>query len=184
MDLTGTAAELHMRTDANNLVTTASTTHLPEQKETIHMINQLRTEASSGSIDDLAHVVSADMMADCLTKNSANPQYLLDAIQNGVLPRGDINPPFRELMANRHRAYYALSCWIVKNLERGPEVITFLGEDIRDQIAYCVGIRIGWIREVDPYYDDQEKNVGATHFLKTQKSQEISVCNLQIDYMD
>ena len=184
MDLTGTAAELHMRTDANNLVTTASTTHLPEQKETIHMINQLRTEASSGSIDDLAHVVSADMMADCLTKNSANPIYLLEAIRNGVLPRGDINPPFRELMSNRHRAYYALSCWIVKNLERGPEVITFLGEDIRDQIAYCVGIRIGWIREVDPYYDDQEKNVGATHFLKTQKSQEISVCNLQIDYMD
>ena len=38
MDISGTAAEIHMRTDANNLVTTASTTHLPEQKETIHMI--------------------------------------------------------------------------------------------------------------------------------------------------
>ena len=34
MDLTGSEAEIHMRTDANNLVTTASTTHLPEQKET------------------------------------------------------------------------------------------------------------------------------------------------------
>ena len=54
MDISGEAAEVHMRTDANNLVTTATTTHLPEQKETIHMINQLRTEASSGAIDDLS----------------------------------------------------------------------------------------------------------------------------------
>ena len=29
MDVSAQAAELHMRTDANNLVTTASTTHLP-----------------------------------------------------------------------------------------------------------------------------------------------------------
>ena len=42
-----------MRTDANNLVTTAGTTHLPEQKETIHMIQMLRREAVSGSIEDL-----------------------------------------------------------------------------------------------------------------------------------
>ena len=56
MDISGTIAGIHMRTDANNLMTTASTTHLPEQKETIHMINQLRTEACSGSTHDLAHV--------------------------------------------------------------------------------------------------------------------------------
>ena len=62
MDISGQPAEVHMRTDANNLVTTATTTHLPEQKETIHMINQLRTEASSGAIDDLAHVVTEDML--------------------------------------------------------------------------------------------------------------------------
>ena len=37
-DISGQTAEVHMRTDANNLVTTAQTTHLPEQKETIHMI--------------------------------------------------------------------------------------------------------------------------------------------------
>ena len=63
MDLTGEIAELHMRTDAYNLVTTAQTTHLPEQKETIHYINQLRHEALSGSIDDLAHVVSSDCLS-------------------------------------------------------------------------------------------------------------------------
>ena len=54
MNVRGHEAEVHMRTDANNLVTTASTTRLPEQKETIHMIQMLRKEACSGAIDDLA----------------------------------------------------------------------------------------------------------------------------------
>ena len=36
MDIFGHPASLNMRTDANNLVTTAKTTHLPEQKETIY----------------------------------------------------------------------------------------------------------------------------------------------------
>ena len=82
MDMSGTAVELHMRTDANNLVTTASTTHLPEQKETIHMINQLRHEACSGSIGDLAHVVSEDCLADPLTKSSAKHIYLFNAVES------------------------------------------------------------------------------------------------------
>ena len=33
----------------NRVVTTATTTHLPEQAETVHMITQLRQEALSGS---------------------------------------------------------------------------------------------------------------------------------------
>ena len=37
MDLSGEIADIHMRTDAENLVTTASTIHLPEQKETIRV---------------------------------------------------------------------------------------------------------------------------------------------------
>ena len=77
MDITGCEAELHIRTDANNLVTTASTTHLPEQKETIHMINQLRTEACSGQMEDLAHVVTTDCLSDALTKNSIKPDTLM-----------------------------------------------------------------------------------------------------------
>jgi len=35
MDISGEAHPIHMRTDAHNLVSTAATTHLPEQKETI-----------------------------------------------------------------------------------------------------------------------------------------------------
>eukprot|EP00975_Prorocentrum_lima_P070829 12934280-Prorocentrum_lima.AAC.1 len=60
MGLSGQSAQVHLRTDADTLVTTASTTHLPEQKETIHMIQQLRHEACSGALHDLAHVVSQD----------------------------------------------------------------------------------------------------------------------------
>ena len=48
MDLSGEIANIHMRTDAKNLVTTARTIHLPEQKETIHMISMLRKEDCSG----------------------------------------------------------------------------------------------------------------------------------------
>ena len=55
-DMSGEVAEVHMRTDAKNLVTTARTIHLPEQKDTIHMISMLRKEACSGSIHDLAHI--------------------------------------------------------------------------------------------------------------------------------
>ena len=54
--ISGFDAEIHMRTDANNLVATASTTHAPEQQETIHMIQMLRKEACSGAIADLSHV--------------------------------------------------------------------------------------------------------------------------------
>ena len=42
-DITGLSSEIHRRTDTNNLVTTASTTHVPEQQETIHMIQMLKT---------------------------------------------------------------------------------------------------------------------------------------------
>ena len=57
-DITGLSSEIHLRTDANNLVTTASasTTHVPEQQETIHMIQMLRKEACSGSIAHLSHI--------------------------------------------------------------------------------------------------------------------------------
>ena len=50
MDMTGISIPIHLRTDAKNLVTTATTTHLPEQKETTHMISQLKHEACFGSI--------------------------------------------------------------------------------------------------------------------------------------
>ena len=45
MDKSGEIANIHMRTDAKNLVTTARTTHWPEQKETIHMISVVAKES-------------------------------------------------------------------------------------------------------------------------------------------
>jgi len=91
-----------MRTDANNLVTTARTTHLPEQKETIHLVTMLRKEAQTGKIDDLAHIRTESCLADCLTKNM-KPTNLVTAVQSGILPEVDFHPPFRELL--KHKAY-------------------------------------------------------------------------------
>ena len=107
-DITGHSCELHMRTDANNLVTTASTTHVPEQQETIHMIQMLRKEACSGSIADLSHIRTQWCLADCLTKKSANPQALIDAVRQGILKEVDAHPPFRTLV--EHKAY--LRSWL------------------------------------------------------------------------
>ena len=141
MDLTGYVLEIHMRTDANNLVTTASSTHLPEQKETIHMINQLRTEACSGAIDDLAHVASNDCLSDCLTKSSAKAEFLINAVNTGCLPNVDRHPPFRELMRDRHNAYNVFSSesselisWIVNTLDDSCSVLTFMNIPVRSRI--------------------------------------------------
>ena len=79
MDIAGEVANFHMRTDAKNLVTTARTTHLLEQKETIHMISMLRKEACSGNIHDLAHSPTQHCLADCLSKASAKADNLITA---------------------------------------------------------------------------------------------------------
>ena len=71
MDISGEVANIHMRTDAKNLDTTARTIYLPEQKETIHLISMLRKEACSGSIQDLGHTPTQNCLEDCLTKASA-----------------------------------------------------------------------------------------------------------------
>jgi hypothetical protein len=105
MDLSAEAAALFMRTDANNLVTTAATTHVPTQKETIHMIQMLRKEACSGSIDDLAHVRTEYCLSDCFTKHSAKADNLIQAVETGVLPMVDCAPAFRTTMP--HKAYVA-----------------------------------------------------------------------------
>ena len=143
MDISATAAEIHMRTDANNLVTTASTTHLPEQRETIHMINQLRHEACSGAIDDLAHVVSDDCMADCLTKASAKPNALIKTVETGNILNVDKHPPFRELMKSKHKAYVLknedndlLTAWIVRNIKNVRDVLAFLSIPVMQQVSF------------------------------------------------
>ena len=82
-DISGMDAEIHMRTDANNRVTTAATTHAPEQQETIHMIQMLRKEACSGAIADLSHIRTEHCLSDCVTKKSANPKNFVGAVKSG-----------------------------------------------------------------------------------------------------
>ena len=69
MHIAGEIANTHMRTDAKNLVTTARTIPLPEQKETIHMISMLRKESCSGSIHDFAYIPTQNCLAECSTKH-------------------------------------------------------------------------------------------------------------------
>ena len=129
-DITGLSSEIHMRTDANNLVTTASTTHVPEQQETIHMIQMLRKEACPGSIADLSHIRTQWCLADCLTKKSANLQNLIDAVRQGVLKEVDAHPPFRSLL--EHKAY--LRSWlptVCSHVDFRHDVF-LLGDTLRD----------------------------------------------------
>ena len=110
VELTGCVAQIHMRTDTNNLVTTTKTTHLPDHEETVHMINMLCHEAQSGNIDGLAHVVSVDCVADCLTSCSASADNLAKAVFAATLPNIDSHPPFRDLLKPSQRAY--LGAWL------------------------------------------------------------------------
>ena len=71
MNISGEVAKIHMTTGAKNVVTTARTIQLPEQKETIHMISMLRKKARSGSIHDVAHIPTQNCLADCRTTASA-----------------------------------------------------------------------------------------------------------------
>ena len=89
--------DIHMRTDAKNLVTTASSTALPTQKGTSHMINNLRRESLSGNIHDLAHVSSEDCLSDCLTKAYTGKldEALRRAVSDGVIRNVDLHKPFR-----------------------------------------------------------------------------------------
>ena len=98
MDVSGEIANIHMRTDAKNLVTTARMIHLPEHKETIHMISMLRKEVCSGSIHDLAHIPTQNCLADCLTKASAKAHNLITPVQTGKLLGVYIHLDFRTLV--------------------------------------------------------------------------------------
>ena len=130
--MTAEDLEIHMRTDANNLVTTAKTTHLPEQEETIHMIQMLRHASCSGDIKDLAHIETKYMMADCMTKESAAPDNLIQAVNSGTLPKAGEHPMFCELMSSRHKA--SLVDYLVSVCKDADQIETFMAEDIRSDV--------------------------------------------------
>ena len=123
MDMSGQSVELHLRTDANNLVTTASSTHLPEQHETMHMIQMRRKETCSGQIDDFAHIRTQLCLIDCLTKQSATSDEIRRAVRTGTLIEVDYHPTFRMLM--QHKAF--LVAWVERNLTPCKEPSSFFG---------------------------------------------------------
>ena len=109
----GEVVDIHVRTDAKNLVTTARTVHLPEQKETIQMIFMLRKEACSGSIHDLAHIPTQNCLADGLKKSSAKADSLITAVKTRRLPEDDVHPNFRTHM--EHKAFLSTWCRTLKH---------------------------------------------------------------------
>ena len=125
-DVTGEIIPIHIRTDANNLVTTAQTTHLSEQKETHHLIQMLRHESNTGQLDDLSHIASEYCLADPLTKSSAKPDQLVKTIETGVMENVDVHPPFRSLL--KHKAF--LSQWVANHMHDARHGLAFMNEDI------------------------------------------------------
>ena len=105
-------------------------THLPEQKETHHLIQMLRHESNSGHLDDLSHIASEYCLADPLTKHSAKPDQLIQSIETGQLEQVDVHPPFRSLL--KHKAF--LVTWSIDHLSRPAQIHTVFGEDIHDDI--------------------------------------------------
>ena len=84
-------------------------------------------------------------MADCLTKSSAKSDALTKAVNTGYLPNVDKHPPFRELMRGKHKAYASirdsdfectdeLISWLVSNIDRSNEVLTFFTVPVRMRI--------------------------------------------------
>ena len=94
---------VHLCTGANNPVSTTASTRLPEQNETIHVIQMLRQEACNGQMHDLAHVLTQSCLAHPLTKKSVSPSLLISTFQTGVLREVDTYPPFSSTV--QHKAF-------------------------------------------------------------------------------
>ena len=126
-DVTGEIIPIHIRTDANNLVTTAQTTHLPEQKETHHLIQMFRHESNTGQLDDLSHIASEYCLADPLTKSSAKPDQLVEGQLKLVSWKMSMCIRlFRSLL--KHKAF--LSQWVADHMHDARYGLAFLNEDI------------------------------------------------------
>ena len=110
---------IHVRTDANSLITTAQTT--PH-----HLIQMLRHESNSGQLDDLSHIASEYCLADPLTKSSAKPDQLVRSIETGVLENVDAHPPFRSLL--KLKAF--LGHWVADYMNDARQAVTFMAGDI------------------------------------------------------
>ena len=81
-------------------------------------------------------MVSVDCLADPLTKSSAKPEALIQAVDTGVLPNVDKHLPFREMMKHKHKAY--LVPWILTNIPHAENVFTFFGISVRREIEHSL----------------------------------------------
>ena len=91
MDMTAQPIEVHLRTDANNLVTTAASTRLPEQKETIHMSQMLRDRDSEEwigetifNVEACAHAPAQSLYThglSCTSTVNLDPSHVSSACQ-------------------------------------------------------------------------------------------------------
>ena len=69
-----------------------------------------------------------------MTKDSAQPDNLIKAIDTGILTEVDKHPPFRKLMKDKHKAYHTFVSWAIDNLDGAADIVTILGEFIQPQI--------------------------------------------------
>ena len=92
-------------------------------------------------------MVTADMFADCQTKEKAPVDNLKQCVETGRLVNCDKQPSFRKLMETKHRAYHILSEWMIRNLNKDTvrEAETFLGYPIAESVRQSLkglGVRI------------------------------------------
>ena len=115
------------------------------------MSQMLRTEALRGQIDDLAHVVSKDCLADPLTKSSADSGPLENAVRTGWLPNCEKQPRFRELVQGKHKAYgadprQAVAKWVCGNLAYASTITHFLDIPIHNEVWRTFSTTKDWIQ--------------------------------------
>ena len=88
-DISGSDACIHMSTDTTHLVRTASTTHVPEQQETIHMFRCTGKKLAQVLLLICRMSALSVVSADCLTKTSANCKNRVDSVMGGDIKEID-----------------------------------------------------------------------------------------------
>ena len=93
--ISGAQVLIHIRADSSKLVITSAGTHLPDQQDTMHMVQMLRKETLSGAIEDLAHVRTHVWVGAALAKASAKPDAFKEAVATGSLVGAGRHPSVR-----------------------------------------------------------------------------------------
>ena len=125
-DIVGEIADVHIRTDANNLMATASTTRQPGQKEYMHLIR--RKERSRGHMRNLAHDRSEGCLADLFTKNPAKPDELIKAVLVLIRHFGQ---------CCRTKRFLCLA----RNTKPSPTIVAFEGVGLSEAMLAYFGTR-------------------------------------------